>query len=304
MRSVLKVATLLQIALIHVLFLLPTVWAQVPVPLTVTRNEVRAAIELPGGIGVDLTINFEATVGLHPAALEVFATLVDPTDPALLARLPGLPPPSGDSATTLINIQPEPVPLPAVSIPAGFPVLLRIGPSASSALSFAGLASVSLHTHNLELNPAVPLALFKAHDGGPFQDITASEGRGSYRAGGGGGDFSEFLIVVDRRPIDEVIGGKFDALQSILVDHQGVIAPAVYDVLQQRLNRAHDLYVSGATKLAIVEMSAFSRYVASRGGPDIPDVWRANCAGVANVAGLLRGSADTLRFSLDRKASR
>jgi hypothetical protein len=149
----------------------------------------------------------------------------------------------------------------------------------------------------------VPLALLKAHDGGPFLDITANEGRGSYRAGGGGGDFSEFLIVVDRRPIDEVIQGKFNLLQGLLVEHQGVIAPAVFDVLQQRFNQARDLYLAGALQLAIAEMRAFSRYVSSRSGTDIPDVWRANCGGTANVAGLLRGSADTLRFSLDRKAS-
>ena len=50
-------------------------------------------------------------------------------------------------------------------------------------------------------------------------------------------------------------------------------------------------------------MTAFSRYVKAHSGEDIPDVWRANCSPLVNVAGLLRSGADTLRFSLDRKLS-
>jgi len=51
-------------------------------------------------------------------------------------------------------------------------------------------------------------------------------------------------------------------------------------------------------------MRDFSRYVKAHSGADIPDVWRANCSPLVNVAGLLRSGADTLRFSLDRKLSR
>ena len=50
-------------------------------------------------------------------------------------------------------------------------------------------------------------------------------------------------------------------------------------------------------------MRAFSRYVKDHSGEEIPDVWRANCSPVVNVAGLLRSAADTLRFSLNRKIS-
>ena len=38
-------------------------------------------------------------------------------------------------------------------------------------------------------------------------------------------------------------------------------------------------------------------------GEEIPDVWQAASPTVINVAGLLRSAADTLKFSLDRKAS-
>jgi hypothetical protein len=50
-------------------------------------------------------------------------------------------------------------------------------------------------------------------------------------------------------------------------------------------------------------MGAFSRYVETHSGQEIADVWGAHCGGV-NIAGALRSAADTLKFSLDRKASR
>ena len=300
MRLVLKSSAVLLFGVLHVLGAVSPASAQVPVPLSVTGNQARGTIELPGGIGAELTISFEAVIGLHPDALEVSATLVDPTDPDLLARLPGIQESSvpgllGGLVTTLSY---------QVTIPPAFPVVVRIDPSPSSALSFAGVATVSFYTHNLNLDPAVPMALYKAHAGGPFFDITVIEGRGSYRAGGGGGDFSEFLIVIDTRPMDDVIVGKFGALQSLLDDHAGSIPAAVASLLQQHVSAAQTLYQSGATLAAIGELRAFSNYVAARSGKDIPDVWRANDPSRVNVAGLLRSAADTLRFSLDRKASR
>jgi len=266
----------------------------VPIELTVSGKKVHGKIVLPGDIGADLTIAFETVVGLTPTALEASATLVNPLDPELLARLPG----------------------PGVTIPPAFPVLIRVGPSPTSALSFAGIYTISLHTHNLPLDPATPLCLFKSPDGGPFRDITRWEGRGSYRDDGGGGDFSEFLIGVDMQPIDSVIVFKFADLQATLTDNAGSMPPFVLDTLQALLSNALALYQSGQIPKAIAEIKNFSRY--AEGQPcseqpssavtfvhreqHIPDVWRANCGPIVNVAGLLRSRADTLAFSLDRKA--
>jgi hypothetical protein len=161
-----------------------------------------------------------------------------------------------------------------------------------------------LHTHNLHLDPNVPFSLLKSPDGGPFKDITKSEGRGSYRDDGSGGDFSEFLIVVDFRDIDSVIAGKFDDLQALLTNNADSISPDVLATLQSNLSDARTLYQSGAIRQAIVAMTVFSRYVKAHSGEDIPDVWRANCSPLINVAGLLRSGAETLRFSLDRKLGR
>jgi hypothetical protein len=292
MRLVSKASALLQVGLIHALVAVAAASAQVPVPITVSNKAARGVVELPGGFGLELSVSFEDVVGLHPGALEIWATVVNPSDPELLARLP----PPGPGPLGLPG-------LPQVSIPAALPVLVRIGPSASSGLAFSGMASVELYTHNLQLDPLMPLALYKSHDGGPFRDIMSTEGRGSYRAGGGGGDFSEFLIVLDLRPIDTVIGEKFALLQSLLDTHAASLPPTVASSLQQRITRARGYYDAGAIGLAIWEMGAFSRYVVANSGQDIPDVWRAHCGGL-NLAGELRSAADTLKFSLDRKASR
>jgi hypothetical protein len=253
----------------------------VPVTLTVGGNEAFGSFDI-GGIGADIKIKFENVVGLVPTAFDVTATLVNPIDPALLARLPigGL-----------------------VGVPIGFPVVIRISPSADSGLSFEGMYEVSLHTHNLHLDVNVPFSLFKSPDGGAFKDITKSEGRGSYRDDGGGGDFSDFLIVVDLQPIDAVIAAKFADLQSTISNNAGSMPPDVVATLQADLANARTLYQSGAIRDAIDAMRVFARYVKANSGENIPDVWRANCSPLVNVAGLLRSGAETLRFSLDRKLS-
>jgi hypothetical protein len=253
-------------------------------PVTVSGNEASVTIELPGGIGAELTITFEDVEGLTPTSLDVSAELVSPLDFAILSRLPA-----------------------GVSIPQSFPVLVTIEPSASSLLSFSGTYHISLYTHNLQLNPAVPLSLFKAprtdpfSPPSPFGDITVSEGRGSYRAGGSGGDFSEFLIVVDNRPINAVINGKFDALQASLTEHSGSIPASVLNSLFSLLTQARTLYNLGLPIAAIFKLKAFSLLVEATSGIAIPDVWQANDPSIINVAGLLRTAADTLIFSIDRK---
>jgi hypothetical protein len=279
MRHVMNVTRLASLACL--LASAPGVFAQASIPLTITGNEAVGAIQLPGGVGADLTITFEEVEYLDPAALEVSASLVGPLQlPALLARLGG----GG-----------------LITLPVAFPVLLRIEPSPSSSLSFTGRVEVSLHTHNLNLVPTLPLALHSAPVGGPFHDIMQSEGIGSYRAGGGGGGFSEFVIVVDLRPIDTVITGKFEALQELLDDHALSIPGGVLTDLQALLSQAQTTYGVGETLAAIEKVTAFSDEVLAHSG-DIPDVWRAHDS-LVNVAGLLRAAAGTLRFSLIRKDS-
>lgn len=252
--------------------------AQIALTPAISGNELKAKAELPGGLDVEVAITFEQVVGLNPSALSLTATLLDPTDLALLGRLSG----AG-----------------LVTVPAAFPVLVRVEPGASSSLSFSGISTLSIYTHALTLGTA-PLRLFRAPSGGSFQDMTGFLATGSVRAGGGTGSYSEFLIVADARPLDSVILGKFDALAALLTAHASSMLPAVHAGLSQRLANARAHFEGGAIKEAIGAVEGFGEEVKKQSGAAIPDVWRAN-SNLVNVAGLLRAGADTLRFSLTLK---
>lgn len=246
---------------------------------TISGNELTARIELAGGVAADLSITFESVVGLNANALALSATLVDLKDLSFVSRLPE-----------------------GVSLPLGFPVVVRIEPTASSALSFEGVYKLSLYTNNLTLGANSPLRLYRAPQGGAFADMTGFLQAGSVRAGGSGPGFSEFLIVADTRAVDSVIAGKFDALSSQLSASSSAIDPAVAADLQQRLSQARAAYDSGSLAAAIDGISAFGDEVKRQSGAAIPNVWRAN-GGPTNVAGLLRSAADTLKFSLVFKSN-
>ena len=183
-----------------------------------------------------------------------------------------------------------------------FPVVVRIDPTASSALSFEGVYKLSLYTSNLTLAANSPLRLYRAPSGGAFQDMTGFLQAGSVRAGGSGPGFSDFVIVADARLIDTVIAGKFDALQSQLSANSPAIDPAVAADLQQRLSQARSAYNAGSLAAAIDGIAAFGDQVKKQSGALIPNVWRAN-GGPVNVAGLLRSAAETLKFSLAFKSN-
>src|SRR4029453_19065333 len=164
-------------------------YAQTALVPTVSGNALRGRIELPGGIAADLSVKFESVVGLNANALSLSASVVNPKDAILVSRLGS-----------------------GVSIPAAFPVLVKIEPTASSALAFEGVYDLSIYTSNLTLGANSPLRLYRSPAGGNFQDMTGYLQAGSVRAGGSGPGFSEFLIAADVRLIDAVIVSKFDAL--------------------------------------------------------------------------------------------
>lgn len=243
--------------------------------LTISGNQVTASVDLPG-ISADLALTFEQSVGLTASNLGLSAQLVDLHDPGLLSRLPaGL----------------------LVSLPAAFPVLLRVQPPPSGGLSFSGVYTLDLHTHNLELTANCPLRLFSAPDGGPFEDITVNMGTGSYRVRGTKGSFSDFLIVADLRPQAAVIGQKFDALSGLLSTYAGAIPGPVLDDLTHQLQTARAYYQAGDNVDAATTVNGFAATVQRNSGTGIPDVWRAS-GDLPNVAGRLRAAAGTLSFSL------
>jgi hypothetical protein len=284
MRSILTSATFFLVlgsaSHVQAQLLPPVLPLCVPLPMSVSGNTATGTISILG-IGADVTITFESVVGLTSGNLKVSACVINPLDPSYTSRLPGL-----------------------VTINAAFPVVVRVRPPTSSPLAFTGIYTFGFHTHLLSLDPALPLSLLKAYDAGPFSDISKSEGVGSYRDDGSGGDFSEFLIGLDLRPIDSVITGKFAALQQVLNDNAASIPDPVEDELRALLAQALAFYQSGDITQAIGQVTAFSDEVKNHsGGSEIPDVWQASSPGVVNVAGRLRSAAETLRFSLERKGS-
>ena len=246
------------------------------VNLVVQGNEVSAGISLPLNITADLKITFEQVEGLTPESIGLSATLVSLTDPALLARLQ------------------------EALIPSAFPMLLRIAPPAAGGLSFQGVTTIEIHTHLLPFTVNTPLRLFAAQEGGPFRDITASVGMGSYRCTGRKGSFSEFLILVDLRGVNRVITRKLDHLDQLLADHEGSIDPGVHDDLTALAAEIRSRFSAGQTQTAITKTEEFVALVAAHSGADIPNVW-SSTGGVTNVAGFLRAAGDTLRFSLITK---
>jgi len=242
---------------------------------SVSGNGVSVTVSLPGGLGADLTLGFEEVTGLSLANLGISARLVNPFDLSMMGRLP---------RNTLMAL----------------PVMLRIEPPAAGGLTFKGVASFGIHTHNLLYLPNSPLRLFSASIGGPFEDFTEAMSSGSYRACGTKGGFSEFLIVIDLRSLNSVITNKFDRLEDLLEDYEGTMPGSVYDDLEERLEDARDDFASGATVDAIAGIDGFLGEVEEHSGTDIPNVWRA-ARNVDNVAGYLRQWATTLRFSLDLK---
>jgi hypothetical protein len=241
--------------------------------VVVEGNELRAQISLPGGIGADLTLTFEQAVGLTEANVGLDASLANLLDPNLLSRLT------------------------QAAIPTLFPVLIRIEPPADGGLSFSGPVRIALHTHNLGYLPGTLLRLYAAPLGGPFEDITEYVGSGSYRCRGTKGSFSEFLILVDLRPLSLTIREKLERLDDTLEENASLIEPAVLSQLTTLAAQIRAAYEAGNKNLAITRTKQFLALVTANSGTAIPNVWRSS-HDLVNVAGLLRAAGETLRFSL------
>lgn len=247
--------------------------------LTIQGNEASAALELPGGFGAELTIRFESAVGLSASSLGVSAATIDPTSPALAARLPS---PTG------------------LSIPAELPLLITIAAPPEGGLAFEGIVALELYTRNLTYTAGTPLRLFSSSDGQPFRDITDEISGGSYRVRGSSGQFSDFLIVADARPLSEIVDAKFARLESLLSVHAGAIGPVLSGELNLLLTAAYTSWQLGDPGSAIDELRAFGAAVeAAAEAGVLPGVWHSS-RDVVNVAGMLGADARTLRFSLGR----
>jgi uncharacterized protein DUF6689 len=227
-----------------------------------------------GSASATLTIRFENVVGLSADNLGLSAKLVDPLSPGFVGRLSS-----------------------GVSLPGAFPLVVKISPPASGGLSFSGVVSVELYTHDLQYTIGSPLRLFSSPDGGSFTDVTTVVSSGSIRTGSSKPDFSEFIIAADVRPLATVIQSKYSKIAALLNQHAATMGSQLFGELSGLYNASQNAYAGGNLVAAIEYLEAFEERVAAASGNGLPDVWRSS-RDVTNVAGSLRSTAATLRYSL------
>ncbi len=236
-------------------------------------NQARVDVAL-GSASATVTIRFENVVGLSAENLGISVQLVDPLAPGFVSRLGS-----------------------GVSLPAAFPLVVKISPPASGGLSFSGVVAVELYTHNLQYTIGSPLRLYSAPDGGTFSDVTTFVSSGSISTGGSKADFSEFIIAADVRPLPAVIQSKYSKLASLLNQHAASMGSGLQNELVSLYNASATAYAGGEIVAAITYLEAFGEKVVGASGSGLPDVWRSS-GDLANVAGALRSAAATLRYSL------
>ena len=227
------------------------------------------------------TIAFDAAQNLSPTELNLSAQVVDPLDPALLARLPAC-------VNPLLG---------CVSIDANFPVLISVEPLNLGAgnLSFRNTYEFEVHTANLTYAPYSRYRLFKAPVNGMFADTTEAIESGSVRARGRGGSFSQFLVVLDARPSQVVELQKNSALQARI--GSSVLTGPLQDTLLGLLGNVNAALAASNYVLAISNVDQIMNTVQAHAGADIANTWNSNHL-LANDAGDLLSLAQTLRYTL------
>lgn len=256
------------------LLLTSAVGAQGVAGLTIVGDEVQAHIDV-GGYEADVTIRFESVSGLTAANLGLWAEVVDPTAPAILARLPS-----------------------GASIPAEFPVLVHIDPPSTSSLSFSGVVSVEIYTLALSYSGDPTLRVFTAAGPGQFENATTAASDGSIRTSDMQPDFPRSSAMArDPLPVATVATYQLAALQTAFALNLPSINPLVAAALGAKLTTVESAVANSDWAGAIIGLDQFSALVVANSGPNIPNVWSAGESFV-NAAGLLRTDASRLRFNL------
>ena len=231
-------------------------------------GSVIRTFDLGGGLEGTVILRFENSFDIdliQNAGLGFSAELINPDD--ILSRLPV-----------------------GTFIPDDFPVLIRVNPAIGQ--SFSGAFTLELITEALDFVASTPLRLFKAPDGGAFQDISETVGVGSFRVRGIGGSFSDFVVVSDLRDTDDLLLTKFDRLEAFLDTNGNDIPTEVRSLFDQARGAWEAEQFGTAIDLLQDFVDAVNDNLDS-----IPAVWLAN-GSTLNVAGTATGEARSLRFSL------
>ncbi len=269
-----KHAVAMKLSLAAALLLGSRAAAAQSLPVAVGINGNVATIEVGSGPQplAEVTLTFDDANGLTASSLGVSAQLVNLGDPTLLARLPDL------------NL---------TRLDSSFPLLVTVEPPALGGLSFHRTVQVEIHTHALAYSVGSFYRVFKAPVGGNFRDITSEIAQGSVRARGTTGGFSQFLVLADLRPTEDVIVAKLAWLRA-RVDALPAPEQPPFDTM---LDQVEAGVASGDFTDAIGATHAFRSRAAGRAGHALSDQWRAT-RDVDNQAGELMAGASTLEFSV------
>lgn len=192
--------------------------------------------------------------------------------------------------------------LPAGVVPLNLPLLNSpLVVTVETTTSFRGPAHVTLRLFLLEYDKRIPFRLFCTTNSllSPFRDITASTGKGSMYTSGYRKGFSEFLVALDLRRLNTVIGIKFEELNDALDSGAPDISPDTLADLGDYLWQAERSWSRGNAARALDLITRFSDAVkqgAAQG--QIPNTHNDPSNPAGNVAGELFAGAQTLMFSL------
>ncbi|MFA3793152.1 DUF6689 family protein [Aliiglaciecola sp. SL4] len=244
-----------------------------PISTSVDGDTLKAKLQVTSQIEIDLTLEFEKSVGLSSDNIDISATLVNVNDLNILNRLP-------------IN---------DVSIFSSFPVVVSISPKTQEGFAFEGLASVELYTKAISYQSSMPARLFTSHDGGDFEDITSMVSAGSIRARGNTGRFSEFMILLDERDNDDIIADKLTQLEDTLDDNQSSLSGVLLSSLQTSIASLDNAVMleNYSSALTLVE----SLIATVEQADSISSVWRSS-NDLVNLKGELLTHLVALRYSL------
>lgn len=280
--------------------------AYATVSVSVVGNQAFAQISLPGGLGTvdaDVTITFDAPVNLTPDELNLSASVVDPNDAALLARLPGCAP----LCVALDPAFPLMVTVEPLAVPWLYHSGFETGETTPGLLGFANTYEIEIHTPDLDCSaaavgdpcPATAYRLFKAPVDGAFADYSDDVLKGSVRARGRDGAFSQFLIVADTRTTLSVEQEKALRLEARI--NSATLDDPLRTELLGELAQVQVAALDDPVDytLAIADLDVLIGTVSANAGSAIANLWSADHS-VVNDAGEIEGLAQTLRYTLVR----
>ena len=246
-----------------------------PTNVSLNGNKLQAKLDVSSSIAIDLVVEFENSIGLSAANLDISATLVTPTANTVLNRL----------SSTDISVLPT------------FPVIISISPKADSGFGFEGLASVEIYTKAVDYNAAMPARQFRSHANGEFEDITTMVSAGSIRARGTTGSFSDFMILLDERSSEQMLDATFAQLNQLVNQNSDLITSVLATSIQTSLNALQSALFTTDYAAALVVTDNLISLTENASNEQMSTVWRSS-GDLVNMQGELLTRLKTLRYSL------